>query len=471
MKERFEDILKQKLHEAEAPPPDGMWDRLSRSMAEIRREETFAKAAETAQTAAPTIRRPRKRRLSWGYAAASIAAIAVVFTISRNISIAPGEGNPIAGKTEGTSVSPESGIKDTTNGAADPVYAQADEREAVGQPGNSPATDRVRSYALAANTPEPKNNAAGDRNDYGTEGVAPVYGNTVVGDTPATDNRNAIGTDTGTDKTVSTPGMAEGSERQPSEGSRVLTQQEMNDILYADSRSGKGRTRSSVSDRKTGIGLFAGNAPSGKNSMGEQPSHVLSLSADQSLSEYGYSMRDFLQEAGDKAEMKHDYPISAGISVSIPLTDKLDLQTGVTYTYMKSDAHKSGENVRSYDVEQKLHYIGIPVSVKYDFLEAGNFVLYGNAGGTVEKCISGKKKISASRDNDESVSESFTVRGKGVQTSVGANVGAEYKITDMLGIYVEPGVSYYFENSNQPRSYRTEHPWNFTAKAGIRINL
>lgn len=82
--------------------------------------------------------------------------------------------------------------------------------------------------------------------------------------------------------------------------------------------------------------------------------------------------------------------------------------------------------------------------------------MYVSAGGAIEKCVYGKVG-----------SEKETV--KPVQLSVMGAVGAQYNISNRVGIYVEPGVSYFFDDGSPIETIRKENPTNFTLQAGIRL--
>lgn len=57
------------------------------------------------------------------------------------------------------------------------------------------------------------------------------------------------------------------------------------------------------------------------------------------------------------------------------------------YTYLYSDLYfGKGNN----SVEQKLHYLGIPLRVNWNFVDTRKFSVYLSAGGAIEKCVYGK---------------------------------------------------------------------------------
>lgn len=149
----------------------------------------------------------------------------------------------------------------------------------------------------------------------------------------------------------------------------------------------------------------------------------------------------------------HHQPVSVGFSVRKDLGRGFSVETGLMYTYLYSDLYKgSGENKTA----QKLHYLGIPLRANWNFVDTRHFTFYVSAGGALEKCVYGKLG-----------SEKQTV--KPVQWSVLGNVGAQYNLSSRWGLYVEPGVSYYFDDGSAVQTIRKERPCSFTLQAGLRI--
>lgn len=199
--------------------------------------------------------------------------------------------------------------------------------------------------------------------------------------------------------------------------------------------------------------------------------------------EPNFSVTEMLEGPGGALEMnnfavpltqlKHHMPLSLGLNVDVQLKDRLWLSSGVFYTHLKSEANGFGAKDIEYEFNQELHYIGVPVWLRYDIARKNKFLLYAGAGVNFEKLIDSKQTLSF-RHPSAVFARQEIERGlsrKGIQTSVGLNLGAQWNLSNRLGLYFEPGLSYYIENSDQPMSYRTENPFNVTLKAGLRIKL
>ena len=161
----------------------------------------------------------------------------------------------------------------------------------------------------------------------------------------------------------------------------------------------------------------------------------------------------YLRQAKQIVDIKHHQPISFGLSVRKALGKGFSLESGLTYTLLSSDA-KLADNDQQ--IEQKLHYIGIPLRANWNFLDKKLVTLYVSGGGMIEKCVYGKLG-----------SEKETV--KPLQFSVSGAVGAQLNATKRVGIYVEPGVAYYFDDGSDIQTIRKENPFNFNIQAGIRL--
>lgn len=161
----------------------------------------------------------------------------------------------------------------------------------------------------------------------------------------------------------------------------------------------------------------------------------------------------YLRAPSPEPEIEHHLPVSVGISVRKSLPKGFSIETGLTYTLLSSDIKVAG---MSWIESQKLHYLGIPVCANWNFFDKKNFTLYVSGGGMAEKCVYGK--VAGEK-----------VNVKPLQLSVMGAVGAQYNATRHIGIYVEPGVAYFFDDGSRVQTIRKETPFNFNLQGGIRF--
>lgn len=168
--------------------------------------------------------------------------------------------------------------------------------------------------------------------------------------------------------------------------------------------------------------------------------------------------------------VKNWQPIQVGVSVAYSFTGRLSIESGLTYSCLVSDL-SSGTPSGNYDIRQTLHYIGLPLALRYDFLKIKGFSLYASAGGQMEKCVAGKTRTDYFVEGKKVSSENGRIMVEPLQWSVNAYVGAQYSFNRLVGLYIEPGAAYYFRNSSPVNCIYSERPFNFSFRAGLRFSL
>lgn len=166
-------------------------------------------------------------------------------------------------------------------------------------------------------------------------------------------------------------------------------------------------------------------------------------------------------------------PFSVGLGVNIPLSSRVSIGTGVDYTFLSRSFTGTyteiveGEVEKSVtgDIDNYQHYIGIPVNLYYHVIDTKNIRFYGYGGLTLEKNISNHYRVHYSPSDIN-----WLDPAKGLQFSVGAGIGVEFLLSNSLGIYVDPGIRYYFD-CGQPRSIRTQQPLMMNFEVGLRLGL
>ncbi len=161
------------------------------------------------------------------------------------------------------------------------------------------------------------------------------------------------------------------------------------------------------------------------------------------------------------ARAKHHQPFKVGLSLRVPVGRRWNIQAGLDYAYLKSEFEDVGYGT-SMTATQTLHYMGIPLGLSYDVLCGRRFNVYGTVGGEVQKLVKG---TCATEQAERKVKEGRPV------WSVGATVGAAYKLSETVGVYVEPGVDYHFKNGSGVESAYTHRPLGFSLNVGLRLNV
>ncbi|MHB9056335.1 MAG: outer membrane beta-barrel protein [Paludibacteraceae bacterium] len=204
------------------------------------------------------------------------------------------------------------------------------------------------------------------------------------------------------------------------------------------------------------------NAPGKENPMNTYYTGNLNLVRSEIVSNYAMVLN-----ANEYSEARHLPPLSVGVTVVKPLNDIFSLESGLVYTYLKSEYFRPG--LTDAKGVLQLHYLGVPLNLRAKLLNKPGWDVYFSAGGMVEK---GLRAIYNQQTEGEFVTTNTDVRSgiDGVQWSVDGAMGIDYKIRKELSLFLEPKLIYYLQN-NQPQSARTEQPLNFGINGGLRIEL
>ncbi len=169
------------------------------------------------------------------------------------------------------------------------------------------------------------------------------------------------------------------------------------------------------------------------------------------------------EQANDRMDLDHKTPLNIGLKLRIGLTDRLFAETGVVYSYLKSEGTSYA---RSYT--QRLHYVGVPLGIGYEIWKKGNVSVYAVGGGMAQKLVSGTAQTQYYMRGSE---EKKTLREGGMQWSVNASTGIEYNIRNVVKLYAEPGVSYYFDNGSRIDNIYKEKNTALNLQFGLRFGM
>ena len=167
-------------------------------------------------------------------------------------------------------------------------------------------------------------------------------------------------------------------------------------------------------------------------------------------------------------EVAHHFrPKTFALSINKQLSPKWTFGTGITYTRLKSEFESKYHKARLVKT-QEIDYVGIPLRLTYQIWSKGRFNAYTTGGMAFETPVhsSLEKKYIITADSSYTLKRDIKPR---YQWSVNLGVGVQYKLFKPFSLYLEPNMFYYFRNSSNLETYRTEHPFIITVPFGLRL--
>jgi len=159
-------------------------------------------------------------------------------------------------------------------------------------------------------------------------------------------------------------------------------------------------------------------------------------------------------------------PVIVGVGARYNLTEAISVGAGIDYALLTRSfegRYNDGSSLQTGDFNHTVQYLGIPVDLFVTLVERNDIKLYSNVGAEVEKAISNKYRLLGT---DTVVGDKVS----GLQWSVGGGVGIEFAVGERIAIFAEPTFKYYF-NCDQPKSIRTEKPFQMVLRTGLRFDI
>lgn len=218
------------------------------------------------------------------------------------------------------------------------------------------------------------------------------------------------------------------------------------DCYFTDYPSEKQRKHISAS-------IFAAGLPSSYQDVGNQTDFVTPVYSTMLLA------NGMVKQSPAQAEVypvspvyqsiMHSRPLNLGLSLTYPLTQQAFVESGLVYSLLRSEYEMSKD--------QKLHFLGIPARLGWQFNPSGKVNFSISAGAMAEKCIYaeqwGERQTEA-----------------GIQFSAVAGASVRYRLSGNAGLFLAPEWSYYFTETSL-ETFRTEHPSSLNLRLGLSIDL
>ncbi|MBQ3323601.1 MAG: hypothetical protein IJG81_02025 [Muribaculaceae bacterium] len=162
-------------------------------------------------------------------------------------------------------------------------------------------------------------------------------------------------------------------------------------------------------------------------------------------------------------------PVRIGIEAWYPIGEKWRIGSGLVYTRLTRKNTTTYIQLDKTTWSRKTEtasYLGIPLEVSRFLWSSRRWALYASAGAMIEFNL----KSRSCQETQTEVYNKKESRDKRPQFSAIAKLGLQYNVIDRIGLYLEPGASYYIHNGADDNIYMS-HPFRFDINLGIKINL
>lgn len=231
---------------------------------------------------------------------------------------------------------------------------------------------------------------------------------------------------------------------------------------YGRSVASSGRRR----NRRLSLGLMASNnlagGEAGSTPMVMAPAHMRSPASRPSVSasdDMTGGEPVYLYNCSSTTD--HKQPVSFGMLVSYRLGRRISLQSGVVYTYLRSDFTQQAGTHRTVDI-QRLHYLGIPLHASLDVVRLRPLTLYCTMGVEADFCVSA---------NMTTASRSRSIPHDRARFSLSGSLGVRCAVGSGFSVFGEYGEHYTLDNGNVLVNYFDANKHYGLLRMGINYEL
>lgn len=470
MKDKRNDWKSQLRNRMEAygePEPDGLWESVASSL----RQKGVMAGSGVAESASSSGNLSWDRRHLWWYVVPALAMAAVCVGLLLPFSGGESQVTVVPGDMISESVIADKVLEDVAN--IDPAKASAPVS------GELPVSnERLASNRVPASGEEPVSNEVSISDERpASDGMSSeekalegdVFGG-VLFDVDAAVSPSQECT------------VVEQQEPKARCGQEASSEEDFEDPFAEEleTSSASKRSRLALGLHLGGVGSYSGGS-SGSASMadafvsstvpfGTNDGTPIKLDSKGKLPYNGVLMGDTFRSV--ESEHRFYQPVSVGVEVSYDLGRRFFLGSGLSYTCLVSES-SSGSSESRGSLTQTVHLLGVPLKVGYKIIDNPLFELSVAGGGRVDKAIASKTVTRLTLNGPEPVKSASSGTVFPLYWSLTASASAAYKLSSLVGLYLEPGLSWHFgsksDNGLALETVWSGRPLNFQLNAGVRF--
>jgi RNA polymerase sigma-70 factor (ECF subfamily) len=158
-------------------------------------------------------------------------------------------------------------------------------------------------------------------------------------------------------------------------------------------------------------------------------------------------------------ETHHLIPLTFGVHISKGIAPSWSVETGLQYTLLRSEYSNKASH---YTEKVQAHFLSIPVSLQYHFLQGEQMNIYASGGASLDIPVGASWNVEGWNDHAK----------LHYPMAVGLNVGLglEYKVSSAASLFVQPSLNYHIMDSSEYLILWQDKAVTFELPVGIRFN-
>lgn len=169
-------------------------------------------------------------------------------------------------------------------------------------------------------------------------------------------------------------------------------------------------------------------------------------------------------------EERHSVALRIGAIFNLSFSEHWGAETGLQLSNLQTQT-KSVTGDMTAVTDKTISYLGIPLLAVYTPLRLDRFSLYTSAGPTFEYGFRSFGKQEHYINSEKLDEERISGKENDFILSLGLNLGAQWNVSEVGGLFVQPGLSWHLAGEGNNKTFYTEHPLSFAIAAGFRFTF
>ena len=230
--------------------------------------------------------------------------------------------------------------------------------------------------------------------------------------------------------------------------------------------------RSARSRIRTSVGLLAGGLPGAATNSYTSYGGMFTFAAAAPGASNGAPKTTTVsllsRNKPTETQVRHSLALRIGALANLSFNDWLGVETGLMLSNLQSQSSVTTGNINTL-TDKTTSYVGVPLHIVITPLRIDRFALYTSAGPMFEYGFRSVSTVDNYIGTEQVNHDIATAKEQDPIFSLGLNIGAQWMLGDVGGLFVQPGVSWYLPGEDNNASYYTEHPLSFALSAGFRF--
>ena len=171
-----------------------------------------------------------------------------------------------------------------------------------------------------------------------------------------------------------------------------------------------------------------------------------------------------------QTESRHRQLLRLSLDASYGFAPRWSIGTGLSYSWLQSD-YTTVSGTTETTTTRELHYLGVPLTLRFNALETPRWELYLSTGPMLETAVGGQSETRAFISGQPASLQQEPLSVRDFRWSLQAGAGVQLRLFRYGALFAEPCLRWHIPGAEGPESAYTVRPLAFDLNLGFRFTF